>query len=104
MFAKAVGRYLKEEELIEIYWGDPVSLVSKAGECQSFSTFEKAQYWLQRKWPADDETRRAALGAIDAAMDCLMPAKSARRAFVTAAIAAGYRVSDVEPAPLLRAA
>jgi len=77
--------------LIEINWGTPLSLVSPRGDEESFSTFEKARYWLRRKWPVSDSAREHALNEVEAALDCLAPADVARVAFVAAAISAGYR-------------
>lgn len=80
--------------MIEIHWGEPVSLVSPDGEKQRFSTFETASYWLRRKWPVADEARQRALMQVQAAMDCLIPAATARNAFVSAARSAGFRITD----------
>lgn len=76
--------------MIEINWGEPVSLVSPDGEENCFSTFEKARYWLRRKWPVADNASRKALFQVEAAMDCLTPAAVARDAFIAAARSAGF--------------
>ncbi|WP_370205993.1 DUF982 domain-containing protein [Pararhodobacter marinus] len=81
--------------MIDIFWGEPLFLVSRNGESQSFRTLEKAQHWLQRRWPTNDETRRIALDSIDAALDCLVSPKAARDAFVAAAVAAGFCVTPM---------
>ena len=98
--------YLKKKkiQLIEIHWGEPVSLVSPNGDEQRFSTFEKAGYWLRRKWPVADDASRQALLQVEAAMDCLIPASTARNTFVAAARLAGFKVADLPDAPGLRAA
>lgn len=80
--------------MIEIYWGEPLSLVSPDGEQEEFSTFEKARYWLRRKWPVADRARQDALNEIEAALDCLTPAARARRAFDAAARSAGFVVGE----------
>lgn len=77
--------------MIEIHWGEPLSLVSPKGDAESFSTFEKARYWLRRKWPVSDTARDRALNDVEAALDCLAPAELARGAFVAAALTAGFR-------------
>lgn len=77
--------------MIEINWGDPVSLVSPRGDEECFRTFEKARYWLSRKWPIADTARDHALTEVQAALDCIAPAASARGAFIAAALTAGYR-------------
>lgn len=80
--------------MIEIYWGEPVSLVTPDGEEQRFSTFETARYWLCRKWPVSDVASQHALTQVEAAMDCLIPASMARKSFVEAALGAGFVASD----------
>jgi len=80
--------------LIEIYWGEPVSLISPDGEEQRFSTFETARYWLRRKWPVSDDARQRTLTQVEAAMDCLIPAPVARKSFVEAALGAGFVAAD----------
>jgi len=59
------SRFLrKTNTMIEIYWGEPLSLViSPEGDVQKFSTIEQAQYWLRRKWPVADAARHAFLNA-----------------------------------------
>lgn len=94
----------KYQHLIEIYWGEPLSLTSPDGGQEAFSTIEKARYWLSRKWPVTDQARRDALHAIDAAMDCLALASRARIAFSTAARSAGFVVCDRDRIALPRAA
>lgn len=77
--------------MIEIYWGDPMSLViSPDGDVQRFSTIEQAQYWLRKKWPVADAARLHALGRLEAAMDCLGPVSEARDAFLNAVQTAGF--------------
>jgi len=77
--------------LIEIYWGEPMSLViSPEGDVQKFSTIEQAQYWLRKKWPVADVARQHALGRLDAAMECLGSVSEARHAFLNAARSAGF--------------
>lgn len=81
----------KTKTLIEIYWGEPLSLViSPEGDVQKFSTIEQAQYWLRKKWPVADAARQQALGRLEAAMDCLGSVGAAREAFLTAARSAGF--------------
>lgn len=77
--------------MIEINWGHPLRfVVSDEGDILSFSTIEKAKYWLERKWPVEDVARNVALCQIEAAMDCLAPVQSARQAFLAAAATAGF--------------
>ncbi|MDN3714277.1 DUF982 domain-containing protein [Paracoccus cavernae] len=57
---------------------------------------EKVKYWLQKRWPIADEARSSALKQVEAAMDCVAPVEMARRAFVTAAITAGFISNSVE--------
>lgn len=81
----------KDEPLIEVNWGEPVSLVvSPDGDIQKFSTIEQARYWLRKKWPVADDARHSALRKIDAAMACIGSVGSARRAFLSAANSAGF--------------
>lgn len=83
--------FLKVFTLIEIFWGKPLSfVVSPEGDIQVFSTAEQVRYWLRKKWPISDEARDQALQHVEAAMDCLMPVGTARRAFITAARSAGF--------------
>ncbi len=90
--------------MIEIYWGEPISLVSPDGDEQRFSTFEKAGYWLRRKWPVADDASRRALMQVQAAMDCLIPASTARNTFLSAARSAGFKVAEIASANGSRAA
>ncbi|WP_417741573.1 DUF982 domain-containing protein [Salipiger sp.] len=77
--------------MIEMHWGDPITLYpTKDGVAERFSTIEKARHWLRRHWPTSDEARQAALEKIESAMDCMSPVKDARRAFVAAALSAGF--------------
>lgn len=77
--------------MIEIYWGEPMSLViSPEGDVKKFSTIEQAQYWLRKKWPVADAARLHALGRLEAAMDCLGSVGEARHAFLGAARSAGF--------------
>jgi hypothetical protein len=80
----------KKKHVIEIHMGEPISLISPDGEEQRFSTFETARYWLRRKWPVSDDASRHALAQVEAALDCLIPAVVARKAFLQAAMAAGF--------------
>ena len=84
------GSFRKEYLLIEIYWGAPISLLSPRGDEECFSTFEKARYWLRRRWPISDKARDLALNEVEAALDCMAPAEAARGAFIAAALSAGY--------------
>ena len=88
----------KKIHLIEIHWGEPISLVSPNGDEQRFSTFEKAGYWLRQKWPVADDASRRALLQVEAAMDCLIPASTARATFVAAARSAGFKVAGMSGA------
>jgi len=77
--------------LIEVYWGEPLSLVvSPEGDVQKFSTIEQARYWLRKKRPVADDARHTALHKIDAAMTCIGSVGSARRGFLSAAQSAGF--------------
>lgn len=85
--------------MIEINWGSPLTLViSPEGESQTFTTIEQAAWWLRRKWPVRDEARSRALTHIEAAMDCLVPVGSARRAFLQAARSAGFTQASLQSA------
>ncbi|WP_306754420.1 DUF982 domain-containing protein [Paracoccus actinidiae] len=78
--------------MIEINWGQPLSfVVSPDGDVKTFTTLETAAYWLQRKWPVDDVTRRHAAQVLDAAAHCMTPVGSARTAFSDAARTAGFK-------------
>lgn len=78
--------------MIEIYWGKPLQfVVTQTGDIQEFSTIEQARFWLRRKWPVADHAREVALARIEEAMDCLGSVGTARRAFIHAAQAAGFR-------------
>jgi hypothetical protein len=82
--------------LIEICWGQPLSLViSPDGDVQKFSTIEKVKYWLLKRWPIADDARSTALKQVDAAMHCIVPVGVARRAFVVAARSAGFIPEDL---------
>ncbi len=77
--------------MIEIHWGEPISLsVPTNGDTHQFSTIEKARYWLRRKWPVADAAQGLALQELDAAMNCMTPVSTARRAFMNAAQSAGF--------------
>ena len=77
--------------MMEIHWGSPLSLIiSPEGDVQTFSTLEQAAWWLRRKWPVQDDARLCAVKQVEAAMDCLVPVGSARRAFIQAARSAGF--------------
>lgn len=65
------------------------------GGIQKIKTIEQADYWLREKWPVNDHKRDLALKQIDAAMHCLVPVGSARRAFVSAAKSAGFKARDI---------
>jgi hypothetical protein len=79
--------------LIDISWGTPITLiVSPDGDTQKFSTIEQAFYWLRRKWPVSDRNRDVALDQIDATMNCMATVGSARRAFISAAMSAGFKL------------
>jgi len=81
----------KLQSLIETHWGKPLSfVVSPKGDVQTFSTIEQARYWLKKKWPVSDAAQRRALDRLEAAMDCMAPAGTARRAFIAAARSAGF--------------
>lgn len=80
---------------MEIFWGTPITLiVSRTGDTQTFSTIEQASYWLRRKWPVSDPERDKAIDQIDATMNCMATVGSARRAFVSAARSAGFKLED----------
>ena len=80
------------KNMIETHWGDPITLVlSPEGGIQKFSTIEQASYWLRKKWPVANQDRNFALAQIVAAMHCLVPVGSARKAFISAAKTAGFK-------------
>lgn len=82
--------------MIEINWGDPITLVvSPRGATKNFSTIEQAQYWLRKRWPVADLKRECALEQIDAAMHCLAPVGAARKAFIAAAETAGFMPENI---------
>ncbi|WP_146345533.1 DUF982 domain-containing protein [Falsiphaeobacter marinintestinus] len=82
--------------MIEIHWGTPITLiVSPNGRTQKFTTIEQACYWLHKKWPVADSRREHALDRIDAAMNCLVTVTAARKAFVSAAKSAGFKMKPV---------
>ncbi|MFT3690876.1 DUF982 domain-containing protein [Paenirhodobacter sp.] len=92
--------FQKDNGLIEIHWGEPLSFImSPKGDVQTFSTIEQARYWLRKRWPVSDDARQRALVHVEAAMDCLTPIATARRAFIAAAQSAGFVAQ-----PQLRAA
>ena len=79
--------------MIEIFWGTPIALtITPDGDTQKISTIEQAQYWLRRKWPVSDRKRDVALDQIDATMNCMATVGSARRAFISAAMSAGFKL------------
>ena len=83
--------------MIEINWGKPITLVvSPTGETTKFKTIEQAYYWLRKKWPVADRNRDLALDHIDAAMHCMATVGGARRAFVLAAMTAGFKPDKVD--------
>lgn len=90
--------------MIEIYWGKPLHfVVTTDGDTQEFSTIEQARFWLRRKWPVLDDARDIALARIEDAMDCLGSVGTARRAFIQAAQAAGFKnLSDMSLQPTTR--
>lgn len=67
-------------------------VVSAKGDTQKFTTFEQARHWLRRKWPIVNKERDRALVQVDAAMQCLTTVSVARRAFLTAAKTAGFKL------------
>ena len=82
--------------LIEIDWGDPMTFIlSPEGGTQKFTTIEQAYYWLRKKWPVADQDRDLALHQIDATMHCLGSVGAARRAFISAAKTAGFKLDHV---------
>ena len=86
----------KDIWLIEISWGQPLSLViSPEGDVQKFSTIEQVKYWLLKRWPIADDARSTALKQIDGAMNCIVPVGVARRAFAVAARSAGFIPEDL---------
>lgn len=82
--------------MIEIHWGTPMILIlSPTGGTQKIATIEQAYYWLRKKWPVADNKRDLALSQIDAAMHCLTTVYAARKAFLSAAISAGFKTKHV---------
>ncbi len=78
--------------MIEINWGNPITcVVSQQGDIKKFTTIEQARHWLLKKWPVADRSRGLALDHIDDAMQCLAPVGAARKAFVQAAMTAGFK-------------
>lgn len=76
---------------MEIQWGQPVVLITgHDGNVERFGTIEKARYWLRRRWPVGDAARHTALAKVESAMECMSPVEEARRAFVAAALSAGF--------------
>ncbi|WP_238321327.1 MULTISPECIES: DUF982 domain-containing protein [Thioclava] len=91
----------KTRTLIEIYWGQPISLVvSPEGDVKNFSTIEQAHYWLRRKWPVADAALDHAIERVEAAMDCMGTVGDARAAFLGAANTAGFMPFDASVRPL----
>jgi len=77
---------------MEIQWGQPVALITpQDGDIERFSTIEHVRYWLRRKWPVADTARQTALVHVEAAMECMCPVEDARRAFLSAAVSAGFK-------------
>lgn len=64
-------------------------VVSPQGDTQKINTIEQAFFWLRKKWPVTDHNRDLALDYVDAAMHCLVPVDTARKAFLSAATTAG---------------
>lgn len=88
-----ISKINETKNMIETHWGDPITLVlSPEGGTQKFSTIEQASYWLRKKWPVANQDRNFALAQIDAAMHCLAPVGSARKAFISAAKTAGFKL------------
>ncbi|WP_084514001.1 DUF982 domain-containing protein [Salipiger mucosus] len=82
--------------MMEIQWGEPVHLLtSQNGEVERFGTIEKARYWLRRRWPVSDGARHTAIAKVESAMDCMSPVEDARRAFMFAALSAGFKPTRV---------
>lgn len=78
--------------MFEVNWGKPLVIaVTDQGDTKKISTIEQARYLLSRKWPIEDQTRSAAIRAIDNAMDCMGSVDAARVAFLQAAEAAGLK-------------
>lgn len=78
--------------MMEITWGTPLTfVVSQDGDVQKFATIEKAYFWLRKKWPVADRNRDLAIEEVDAAMHCLTTVGAARKAFVSAAMTAGFQ-------------
>lgn len=93
--AEMPNRTLTEINLIEINWGNPMTLVvSPHGDTQKISTIEQALYWLRKKWPVTDQKRDIAIDYVDAAMHCLVTVGVARKAFLAAAKTAGFMLGD----------
>ena len=85
---------MDQQNLIEINWGNPITLiVSPEGRTQKFTTIEQASHWLRKKWPVADRDRDAAVGQIDAAMLCMGTVGAARNAFLSAAKTAGFKLA-----------
>ena len=81
--------------MMEIQWGQPVAFVlPRDGEIERFSTIEKVRYWLRRRWPVSDAAQDTALAKVESAMDCMSPVEEARRAFLVAALTAGFEPTD----------
>lgn len=87
--------------MIEIYWGQPITLVvSPEGDVKTFSTIEQVHYWLRKKWPVADTAQDHAIDRIMAAMDCMGSVGEARAAFLDAANTAGFVPCDASVRPL----
>ena len=83
--------------MIEINWGQPLTIVTTEGDTVKISTIEQAKYWLRKRWPVADDARHSAVAAIQSAMECMLPVQAARHAFVHAAQSAGFGL-DHKPA------
>lgn len=82
--------------MMEINWGSPLTfVVSQDGDTQKFTTIEQVFYWLRKKWPVANSDRDLAIEQVDAAMHCLTTVGAARKAFISAAKSAGFRLDPV---------
>lgn len=91
----------KTRTLIEIYWGQPITLVvSPEGDVKTFSTIEQVHYWLRKKWPVADTAQDHAIDRVMAAMDCMGSVGEARTAFLDAANTAGFVPFEATDYPL----
>ncbi|MBL3569582.1 DUF982 domain-containing protein [Rhodovulum visakhapatnamense] len=83
--------------MMEIQWGQPMVLMtSHDGDVERFGTIEKARYWLRRRWPVSDGARHTALAKVESAMECMSSVEEARRAFLVAALSAGFAPAGAE--------